>query len=49
MVESQGMPAARYELRRSDRVAAGEERDLVSLRHQLFSQIGNDPLSAAVS
>ena len=48
IVETQGSSAPRYQLRRSDRVAAGEESDLVSLPHQLLSQIGNYPLGAAI-
>src|SRR5688572_2446313 len=49
IVETQGSLARRYELRRSDRIAAGEERDLVSLSHQLLGQVRNDPFSAAIS
>jgi hypothetical protein len=49
IVQPQGTLARRYELRCSDRIAACEERDLVSLRHQFFGKVGNDALSTAVS
>ena|SRR5688572_8189154 len=48
IVEPQGTLARRYKLRRGDRIAACEERDLVSLRHQLLSKVGNDALSTAI-
>ena len=37
-----------HKFRAGPRIAAGEERHLVALRHQLFRQIGNDPFRAAV-
>jgi len=40
--------ATRHESSRGLRVAAGEERDLVTLADHLFSQVRNHPLRAAV-
>jgi hypothetical protein len=37
-----------HQFRAGPRIAAGEERHLVALRHQLFRQIGNDPFGTAV-
>ena len=37
-----------HQFRAGPRIAAGEERHLVTLRHQLFCQIGTDPFCAAV-
>ena len=47
-VEPQRLRHAGHQIGRRDRIAAREQRDLVAERHQLLSQIGDDPLGAAV-
>ena len=47
-IEPQRPVARRPQHRRGPRIAAGEQRHLVALTHQLFGQIGNDPLGAAI-
>ena len=47
-VAPQGPRAGGDQLRRCLRVAAGEQRDLVPQPHQLFGQVGDDTLRAAV-
>ena len=47
-VEPQRPRRARHQPRRGHRVAAGEQRDVVALRHELLGQVGDDALGAAV-
>ena len=47
-LESERLLRARRQFRRSQRVAAREQGDLVSLADQLLGKIGGDPLRAAV-
>src|SRR5688572_21816269 len=47
-VESQRRVDDRMQLCRSSRIAAGEQRDLMPLAHQLLGEIGNDSFRAPV-
>ena len=48
LVESQGLGAAGNELRGGDGIAAGEQRHVVSLCDEFFSQVGSYPFGAAI-
>ena len=47
-VEPQCLGHAGNEIGGRDRIAACKQRHLVAERHQLFGQIGDDPLGAAI-
>ena len=47
-VEPQRLGHAGHEIGRRDRIAAGEQRHVVAERDQLFGQVGDDPLGAAI-
>ena len=47
-IEPQRLWANRDELGRRDRIAAGEQRDVVALADELLGQVGHDPLRTAV-
>jgi hypothetical protein len=48
LVESHGRPAARHQLGARAGVGRSEQRDFVSLAHQLLGQKGNHPLRSSV-
>src|SRR5580700_3079678 len=47
-IQSQRLGTARHQLGTGHRVAAGEQRDLVSLPNQLLGKVRHDPLSATI-
>jgi hypothetical protein len=47
-VEAQRLGRTGHEPRRGDRIAAGEQRDIVALCDQRVSQVGHDPFGAAI-
>lgn len=47
-VQAQGAPAGGHQPRLGHRVAAGKQRHLVALAHQLFGEVGDDPFRAPV-
>ena len=47
-IEPKSMCAARHELGAGDGIPAGEQRDVMALRHQCLGEIADDSLRASV-